>query len=215
MHLAATAIAASLTFGSWRSITMRSRAILGLVAVLAACGGDDDEPFSPPERGDFAATLTGAVSRTFSGISAFDTDASGGEVGMLILLESADGRDLIGFFRESPVVPAAATYTVVDGSGSTPLTGDVFAVQMLLDDGGASELECLSTDGSVTITSSTAATTATATRVAGTFEVAMECFPVVDPTAEAQLVTLTGEFDAPQQTLVTSRTRLRERMPPP
>jgi hypothetical protein len=185
---------------------MRSRAILGLVVLLSACGGDDDEPFSPPERGDFAATLTGAVSRTLSGISAFDTDASGGEVGMLILLESSDGRDLIGFFRESPVVPDLATYDVVDGSGDTPLTGDVFAVQMLLDEGGASELECISTDGTVTITSTTT------TRVAGTFEVAMECFPVTDPTAEAQLVTVTGEFDAPQQALVASRTRLRERM---
>lgn len=167
--------------------------MLVAVALLAACGGDDDKDPAGPGNGEtvgsFTATLAGDVAGSFSGEAAHASVAQGEEQGFVLALEDAPGNGAataaLLFARVNPAVPGVGQHGVMsDENGSE----DDFAVIGVVTDANGTDWLCYGASGSINVTSSSAA------RVRGNFTIAGGCISESSETEQA--VTLTGTFDS-------------------
>ena len=169
-------------------------AMLAAVAVLAACGGDDDKTGTGPGGGavvgNFTATLSGDIGGALTGYSAFASASSGESQGFVLAMEdtlaNSTASAAILFMKQTPAIPGVGTHDVVsfdDESAGVKL--GLFAAVI---DAQGGEWICTATEGTITVSSSSAQ------RLKGTFNVAAECVGI--GSEDPQAMTLAGSFDS-------------------
>ena len=161
-------------------------AALGLVAgaiTLAACSGSNFDPVEPA----FAAEITGAVTRSAVGVSAFGVVRDGGQTGFTFLMEDETGAAII---LQKPTIakPVLGAYEIVAPEQVGPIDMYRGVVRIIVD--GALE-EYTAQSGTLIITE------ATPTSLKGTFEfAAVRTSPCCDP--EPVAIQVTGTYTAIQ-----------------
>ncbi len=82
--------------------------LLFTVAFLFGCD-DDDGPTGPEGEGSFTVTISGDISRQFSGSAVFATNKEQGEEGFALALAAGDDSDetlmMVSFFLETGTPP--------------------------------------------------------------------------------------------------------------
>ena len=161
-------------------------AVLGFLAgaiSLAACGGTDFDPVEPA----FAAEITGAVTRSAVGVSAFGVVRDGGQTGFTFIMEDETGVTVI---LQKPAIakPFPGDYEIVPPGEVGPLNLYRGVARVIVD--GALE-EYTAQSGALIITE------ATPTSLKGTFEfAAVRTSPCCDP--EPVAIQVTGTYTAVQ-----------------
>lgn len=133
---------------------------LAAVAVLAACGGDDDGSTGPGNGGGpttFSADVTGDVQTKVKGAALFGTkeDEAQGKLFGLEMAESGEGESVIQIIRIGGAVPANGTYTITDALNGNPQDGDFVAMAFDSDNGNPVAI-FVATGGTLKVTSSSA-----------------------------------------------------------
>ena len=161
-------------------------AALGLVAgatALTACSGSDFDPVEPA----FAAEITGAVTRSAVGVSAFGVVRDGGQTGFTFVMEDETGTTIL---LQKPAIakPIPGEYEIVPPDQVGPLNLYRGVARVIVD--GALE-EYTAQSGALIITE------ATPTSLKGTFEfAAVRTSPCCDP--EPVTIQVTGTYTAVQ-----------------
>jgi hypothetical protein len=168
-------------------------ALAGLTIAATACGGDKNS-MGPdgdgPGASAYSATITGDVSRSLSGQAAFAVDNEDEDVGFGMAMARENATDGIFVMRRSPGVLAVGQHTVADQSAvedESEIPANHLAVDVFLNEAGLS-LFCVSTGGTLTVTSSSAS------RLKGSFQVTAACQDLLGE--ELSEITVTGTFDA-------------------
>ncbi len=149
---------------------------------VSACGGNDtlEDPL-------FAAEVTGAVTRTVAGVSAFGVVRDGGLTGFTFVMEDEAGTTII---LQKPTIakPVLGSYEIVAPEQVGPI--DMYrGVARIIVDGALEEFTAQS--GTLIITE------ATPTSLKGTFEFgAVRTSPCCDP--EPVAIQVTGTYTAIQ-----------------
>ena len=161
-------------------------AALGLVMgaiTLAACSGSNFDPVEPA----FAAEITGAVTRSAVGVSAFGVVRDGGQTGFTFVMEDETGATII---LQKPAIakPVPGEYEIVPPDEVGPLN-EYRGVARIVVDGALEEYAAQS--GALIITE------ATPTSLKGTFEfAAVRTSPCCDP--EPVTIQVAGTYTAIQ-----------------
>ena len=182
-------------------------AVLATVALLAACGGDDDKSGTGPDgnglNGSFTATLSGGLTGALSGIAGHAAISTGEEQGFIMAFEdtpsagTATASILIG--RENPAMPATGQIAFKNAEDDEIGPNDYVMLAVVTDAAGTDWL-CGSTGGSMNISSSSAA------RIKGSLNITASCSSA---TSEAQKsITLAGNFDSRQEELPELRAQI-------
>jgi len=162
-------------------------AALGILAVamsVAACGGGDFEPAIPA----FAAEVTGAVTRSIAGVSAFGVVRDGGQTGFTFVMEDSSGSNSILLQKPATSKPVTGNYVIVPPDQVGPLGLYRGRVRMIVD--GALE-EYVGQSGDLIIIE------ATPTWLRGTFAfTAVRTSPCCDP--EPVTIEVEGTYTAVQ-----------------
>jgi hypothetical protein len=169
-------------------------AMLVAVVALAACGSDDKKSGTGPDGGavlgNFSATLTGDIGGSLSGLSAFASANTAESQGFVLAMEdtiaNSTASAAILFVKQTPALPGVGTHEVVDFED--PEAGVKFGLFAAVIGADGSEWVCTATEGTITVSSSSAQ------RIRGTFNVAAECVGM--GAEEPQAMTLSGNFDA-------------------
>ena len=176
---------------------MRRRAALAALGILAGavsvagCGGSDYEPGVPL----FAAQVTGAITRSMTGFSAFGVVRDGGQTGFTFVMEDSAGSNSILLQKPSTSKPLPGDYLVVPPDQVGPLGLYRGRVRMIVD-GALEEYEAQS--GTLVITE------ATPVSLKGTFEFdATRTSPCCDPAPIA--IHVVGTYNALQGPVAAAR----------
>jgi hypothetical protein len=154
---------------------MRRPAVLAALGILAgagsvaACGGGDFDPAVPL----FASEVTGAVTRSIVGVSAYGVVRDGGLTGFTFVMEDSSGSNSILLQKPSTTKPVPGDYLIVPPDDVGPLGLYRGRVRMVID--GVLE-EYTAQSGALTIVE------AAPTWLRGTFEFdAVRTSPCCDP----------------------------------
>jgi hypothetical protein len=176
-----------LTITSTRTRLMAAAAMVAVAPILANCGGGGDGGGTGPApitKSSFSATLSGAISGTYSGESVYGQDTQGN---FALGLGAGTGQNqglTIVFVRGAAGKPGAQTYDLADlTAGEDPSTGKFWAMMTVAS--GASATSLAGKSGSLKITDTSGG------RLKGTFS-----FTAVPLTGSGSTVSVTGQFDA-------------------
>ena len=170
-------------------------AMLAAVALLAACGGDDDSrtgtgPDGGAVLGNFSATLAGDIGGSLTGYSAFASASSGESQGFVLAMEdtlaNSTASAAILFIKQTPSIPGVGAHDVV--SFDDEAAGVKLGLFAAVIDAQGGEWICTATGGTINVSSSSAQ------RLQGSFNVAAECVGI--GSEEPQALTLSGSFDS-------------------
>ena len=167
--------------------------MLAAVAVLAACGGDDEPGTGPdarPALGSFSATMSGDISGSLAGLSAFASASSGESQGFVFAMEDSVANStasaMLLFVKQSPDLPGVGAHQVV--AFDDEAAGAKFGLFAAVVDAQGGEWLCTASAGTINVTS------ASAQRIRGSFTIAAECLGMGSD--EPQVLTLGGSFDS-------------------
>ncbi len=168
--------------------------VFGIIAAFffVGCSDDDDGPTGPDGQGTFSVTISGDMSKSFSGTAIFGsgTDPETGESGFALILQTdmdnEQAGDIIWIVRIGATRP---------GTGQMPIANfddiddDDFNPQVLYGMYAGENAWAWSTSGTMSIT------TSSSNQFAGSFEFSADGFTMNDPDSE-KTVTIGGEFNA-------------------
>lgn len=162
------------------------------VLLLGACG-DDDSPTEPGgDEASFEITLSGDVSKTFTGQAVFESDVtSEGVEGFGVVSATSSSGDLQTFVlaREGDR-PSSGQYTIADPEQGGIPSGQ-FGVGITFEDSDGNQVTLGSTGGTVNIDQSNSS------QVSGTFTATMFGASITNGTqVDSVDVTANGTFNA-------------------
>ena len=166
-----------------RPAALAALGMLAGVISLAACGGSDFDPVVPV----FTAEISGAVTRSAAGVSAFGVIREGGQTGFTFVMEDETGTSI---FLQKPSIakPIPGEYEIVPADEVGPLNLYRGVVHVIVD--GA--LEVYEAQSGVLVIAE-----ATPTSLKGTFELtAVRTSPCCDP--EPVTIQVAGTYTAIQ-----------------
>ncbi len=169
-------------------------AALGLIAggmTLAACSGNDVEPVDPL----FAAEVSGAVTRSITGVAGYGVVRDGGLTGFTILMDDETSSNSVLLQKPATAKPIPGEYQIVPPDQVGPLGLFRGRVRMIVD--GALE-EYTAQSGTLVIAETTPIS------LKGTFELtAIRTSPCCDP--EPVTIQVAGTYTAAQGTVAGAR----------
>jgi hypothetical protein len=169
-------------------------AILGIVAgamSVAACGGGEFDPVIPV----YEAEVTGAVTLSLAGVSAYGTVRDGGLTGFTLVMDDTTTSNSILLQKPSTTKPVPGEYLIVPAADVGPLGLYRGRVRLIVD-GALEEYEAQS--GALIIAE------ATPTSLSGTFEfTAVRTSPCCDPAPVT--IQVEGAYSALQGPVAAAR----------
>lgn len=159
--------------------------LLFTVAFFFGCD-DDDGPTGPEGEGSFTVTISGDISRQFSGSAVFAINKEQGEEGFALALAAGEDNEetlmLVSFFLVTGTPPGKGTYVIGESATETIFHSWYNAT------GEYNEM-FFAESGSITVNSSSN------TRFAGSFQYTAKGWISGDYETEKE-VNITGNFDA-------------------
>jgi hypothetical protein len=161
-----------------------------VTAVLMIGCGKDDSPSGPEDGGSFTVTISGDISRQFSGFAWFWSGTAEGQQGFVLWFltddENTETGDMLWFAREGTTRPGTGTLVIgdfddVDENGWNP--EHVFSWY------SGDNVTMWSVSGSMSVTASSA------NRFAGSFQYTAVGY-THDDSENEKTVTISGNFDA-------------------
>ena len=162
-------------------------ALAGAVAVLASCGGNDGitpPPTNNNSNSSFSATLAGALSGTFTGKSAYGSNAQGN---FALVMEPAANQGIGIVLIRNAGKPGTGQYTFTDVSEGAAGSPEQIEAQLIVSTSGFSGM-LVGKSGTLTISDTGGG------RLKGTFQ--FTAVGIQSGASQPVQATVSGSFDA-------------------